>query len=220
MDRTHLRRPTSRGSLFQWSVADRTVAACGTGPIGEQPHSGLALTAQIADDRGRFPDRHDRRPMMRKVLSRQTFTMCSRSRSGRCRKKTTFCAIPTLIGLDSRRTHIASWPHPDRVHRTFALNRTVPACPGNRMPGRSQRTTTEPASFSADVKLPGRSVSAEPGMYSSRPLRLSLTTRSEIASSARVRVADRDGDDVAGLPRTRRDRRAWSRSAGRSPGRP
>ena len=55
MNRTHLHRPTSRGSLFQWSVADRTVAACGIGSIGEQPPSGLVLTARIADNRGRFP---------------------------------------------------------------------------------------------------------------------------------------------------------------------
>ena len=58
MNRTHLRRPSSRVSLFQWSVADRTVAACGTGLIGEQPPPGLPLTARIADNSGRFPEHH------------------------------------------------------------------------------------------------------------------------------------------------------------------
>ena len=50
-------------------------------------------------------------------------------------------------------------------YRTFALKRTIPAWPGRRTPGRSQRTITEPASLVVVVKLPGRSVSAEPEMY-------------------------------------------------------
>ena len=69
MNRTHLHRPTSRGSLFQWSVADRTVAACGIDPIGEQPPSGLILTARIADNRGRFPALHSGCTTNRKELS-------------------------------------------------------------------------------------------------------------------------------------------------------
>ena len=87
MNRTHLHRPTSRGSLFQWSVADRTVAACGIGSIGEQPQSELALTARIADNRGRFLARHDRRHMQRKVLLGRALRCVPDREAGTAEKK-------------------------------------------------------------------------------------------------------------------------------------
>src|SRR5262245_7630042 len=68
---------------------------------------------------------------------------------------------------------------PLRPQRTFARNLIVPAWPGRSVPGNSHRKISDPTSFAAVVKFAGRSVTAEPGTYSSRPLRLSLTTRSD-----------------------------------------
>src|SRR4051812_12522139 len=62
--------------------------------------------------------------------------------------------------------------------RTFALNFTVPLWPGRIVPGNSHRTTTEPTSLSPTEKFAARSDTAEPGTYSRRALRLSLTTTS------------------------------------------
>src|SRR5581483_10794898 len=72
-------------------------------------------------------------------------------------------------------------------HRTRALNFTVPVCPGGTGPGISNRTTTDPASFGTVVTFAGRSDCADPATYSSRPLRLSLSTRSDTGESVPLR---------------------------------
>src|SRR5437763_15549151 len=64
-------------------------------------------------------------------------------------------------------------------YRTRARNRTVPLWPTSSVPGSSHRTTADPASFAVVVKFAARSDSCDPGTYSSRPLRLSLTTTSD-----------------------------------------
>ena len=51
----------------------------------------------------------------------------------------------------------------------------------------SNRTTTLPASFGCVVTLAGRSILADPGTYSNRPLRLSLSTRSVTGSCRPLR---------------------------------
>jgi hypothetical protein len=104
MNQTQLHRPTSRGSLFQWSVTDRTVAACGTDRIERQQQSELALTARFADDCGRFPARHDRRHMQRKVLLGRALRCVPDRDVGSAEKKRVSALFRTLIGLDSRRT--------------------------------------------------------------------------------------------------------------------
>src|SRR5438105_2192177 len=70
--------------------------------------------------------------------------------------------------------------HPPVAHRTLALNFTTPPWPGRITPGSSQRTTIEPTSLAPAEKFAALSDWFEPGTYSSRPLRLSLTTTSEI----------------------------------------
>ena len=113
MNRTHLHRPTSLGSPFQWSVADRTVAVCGTGSIGEQPPSGLILTARIADNRGRFAARHDRRHMQRKILSGKPLRLSTRPEVTAAEKKPRFGA----------------YPHPDQTGFLGVGSRDMARCP-------------------------------------------------------------------------------------------
>ena len=112
MNRTHLHRPTSRGSLFQWSVADRTVAACGTGLIGEQPPSRLLLTAQISDNRGRFPALHSGFTTNRKELSRRPL-----------RHRT----WPEVTAAE-KKPRSGAYPHPDLTGFRGALRGDMASC--------------------------------------------------------------------------------------------
>ena len=126
MNRTHLRPPTSRGSLFQWSVADRTVAACGIGPIGEQHQSGLRPTARIADDRGRSAAHHDRRAMNRKVFSGKPLRRGTRPEVAAAEKKPRFRALRALIGRDFQSIPRRSWPR--RTWSAHICTLTRPGC--------------------------------------------------------------------------------------------
>ena len=100
MNRTHLQRPNSRGSLFQWSVADRTVAAYGIDPNGEQPPCVLILAAWIADDRGRFPANHARCPMNRKIFSGRPLRRGTWPEVTAAEKKPRFGAYPARMSGD------------------------------------------------------------------------------------------------------------------------
>src|SRR5204863_6779242 len=62
------------------------------------------------------------------------------------------------------------------------LNVIVPDSPGMSLPSTAHRRTIDPAAFGVATNVAGRDALAEPGMYSSRVVRLSATTTSVISS--------------------------------------
>ena len=146
MNRTHLHRPTSRGSLFQWSVADRTVAACGTGLIGEQPPSGLVLTARIADNRGRFAAHRARRPMNRKIFS------------GRPLRRGTW---PEVTAAE-KKPRLGAYPHPDQTGFDGDSSRSSQGVQADAAWYRSGAATTTAELRWRSARDPGYSRQAKP----------------------------------------------------------
>ena len=94
MNQTHLHRPTSRGSLFQWSVADRTVAACGT---GTDRGATSVRVSTYGTNRGQpwpVPGAPRSTPHESECLFRQTFTTRHRPEVTAAEKKPRFGALP------------------------------------------------------------------------------------------------------------------------------